>query len=288
MISIIIASIDSRSFNGVGKNISDSIGVLYEIIHYDNSDDGIGICQIYNKCAQLAKFPYLLFLHDDIKFYTKDWGKSLIKILEEPKIGLVGMAGAVFKASAPTSWVSVPKEYYRSNQYFSTDECLQAKENMEEGYDEVVVVDGMFLAMRERTWKHFKFNDLLTGFHMYDIDLCYRIHKEGLLIVVPKNMVFQHFSRGKFDSNWAQASIAWHRDKDLPLYKFSVSKQEIKKLERDCRASFLAYLINKVLYPKSWLWNWIRICIKNKKVHLGILIHIFRKYKQIIISNCFL
>src|SRR5690606_21318357 len=130
----------------VTENIDNTIGVPYEIISFDNRKVSLGICEVYNQCGGKAKYNNLLFLHEDVKFYTQNWGITLVNLLSDKEIGLVGMAGAVFKASAPTAWVSVPKEYYRSNQYFSTEECLRAKENMEEGYDEVVVVDGMFLA----------------------------------------------------------------------------------------------------------------------------------------------
>src|SRR5690606_31501179 len=149
--------------------------------------------------------------------------------------------------------------------------CLRAKENMEEGYDEVVVVDGMFLAMKEKTWKLFKFNKALLGFHLYDMDISYRIQKSGLKIVVPKNMVLQHFSRGSFDLNWARTSMSWHKGKELPIYTSSVTDKEAMELEKESRAQFLAYLVKEGFESSSWWRRWMCICIKNRKIHLGIL-----------------
>jgi hypothetical protein len=51
MLSIIIPSINYELSKKLSQNIEDTIGTVYEIIIYNNRENNIGICEIYNKCA---------------------------------------------------------------------------------------------------------------------------------------------------------------------------------------------------------------------------------------------
>jgi hypothetical protein len=109
MISIIICSIDPCRLDQLNRNIEQTIGVPYELIPIDNSSNRYGLCQAYNLGAARAAYPILCFMHEDIAFETADWGLSVIRHLEDPSVGLIGVAGGDGRALVPCSW-SVPVE----------------------------------------------------------------------------------------------------------------------------------------------------------------------------------
>lgn len=75
MISIIICSRNKNIDSELEQNILDTIGnIVYEVINIDNSTNNYSIFQAYNKGTQIAKYPYLCFMHEDILFHTADWG----------------------------------------------------------------------------------------------------------------------------------------------------------------------------------------------------------------------
>lgn len=208
MISIIIASINDYRLNKISENINQTIGVEYELITYDNSIDGIGICEIYNKCAADSKFDHLVFCHDDILFRSNNWGKLLVELLNFDQVGLIGAAGAIYKSRYPAPWVSIPKQYYRSS--LTTSNVKKSDYTKE--INETVVLDGCFLAMRKNIWKEFNFNESeLKGFHLYDIDISLRLSKEYKLLI-NNEIVIKHLSEGTFDQKWYIESKKFHKN----------------------------------------------------------------------------
>lgn len=75
MLSIIICSVDKQRLSNIQRNVAETIGdgVKYEIIAIDNSERKGSITSIYNEGARRAKYPCLLFVHEDVEFQTQDW-----------------------------------------------------------------------------------------------------------------------------------------------------------------------------------------------------------------------
>ncbi len=40
-----------------------------------------------------AKYPYLFFVHEDVKFHLQNWGGVIENKLREPDCGVIGFAG---------------------------------------------------------------------------------------------------------------------------------------------------------------------------------------------------
>ena len=81
MISIIICNRKKVLDPKLENNIKSTIGIEYEIINIDNSDNRYNIFQAYNKGIQKSKYPYICFMHDDILYHTVNWGKNIIDYL---------------------------------------------------------------------------------------------------------------------------------------------------------------------------------------------------------------
>ena len=93
MLSIIICSkhkVLPASFLG---NIDQTVGVAYEIVCIDNSENKYSIFSAYNLGVARSQYPFLCLVHEDVYFHTENWGNKVIKHLSEPKTGIVGIAG---------------------------------------------------------------------------------------------------------------------------------------------------------------------------------------------------
>ncbi|MFR9597332.1 MAG: glycosyltransferase, partial [Rikenellaceae bacterium] len=104
MVSIIVCSINPELAESFRENVLATIGVECEFIIFDNRGTGLGICEVYNRCAEQAKYDYLLFAHEDILFGTQNWGAIIIEKLSDPTTGAIGFAGCTVKSKRYSGW----------------------------------------------------------------------------------------------------------------------------------------------------------------------------------------
>ena len=93
MLSLIICSQKPVLSTELSRNIEETVGVDYEIIHIDNSQHQYSIFQAYNKGVELAHGEYLCFMHEDVVYHNKDWGRAIEQHLSQPFVGALGVAG---------------------------------------------------------------------------------------------------------------------------------------------------------------------------------------------------
>ena len=72
MFSVIICSISPERLAQTSKNIQETIGLPCEIIGMDNRERKWPIARVYNEGARRARYPYLFFVHEDVKFHSQD------------------------------------------------------------------------------------------------------------------------------------------------------------------------------------------------------------------------
>jgi glycosyltransferase involved in cell wall biosynthesis len=78
-------------------SVSQTIGVEYENIVFDNRQKNFGLCAAYNKAAEKANGDYLCFVHEDIVIKTNGWGKELIEFAEHNNdCGVIGISGSKY------------------------------------------------------------------------------------------------------------------------------------------------------------------------------------------------
>ncbi|RZL46050.1 MAG: hypothetical protein EOO93_26400, partial [Pedobacter sp.] len=116
MISVVIASVNKNYLADIKINIAATIGLIYEIIDFENAEGKIGLCELYNRGAAQAKFPIICYMHEDIKIFTNGWGKIVVDAFNKNKsLGIIGIAGSVYKAISPSGWHSVSEITERSH-----------------------------------------------------------------------------------------------------------------------------------------------------------------------------
>jgi hypothetical protein len=240
MISIITCSINPIFLANLKANIEQTINIDHEIVSIDNRANLYSIAQAYNLGAEVAIYPYLCFVHEDIIFHTCDWGTILINYLKNEDISLIGILGTVIKTRA-TSGVYIPNSpLNRINQLqrTATGATCQYYENpLNDPFSEVKILDGMFLATTKLKHSKSPFDDqLLTGFHGYDIDYSLGQAKNGKVIVI-YDILIEHFSYGGNTRQWINQQIKvtkkWRETlpQSIGLKKNEILQAEIINIE---------------------------------------------------------
>lgn len=200
MLSLIVSSHKAHYFEQLSKNVSNTIGIdcPYEIVEIWNPGK-IGLCQAYNEAAQRAKYPYLLFLHEDVEFVTLNWGKKLLTHLQCPKTGVIGLAGCSYVPNVPFAWWDNFEDTSRNIIQYDNERLLQSYLVSKKLLS--AVLDGVFLGCRKKIWEKYKFSNKLQGFHGYDLDFTIRVANDYNNYII-NDITLKHFSEGKADHNW--------------------------------------------------------------------------------------
>ncbi|MGO4821837.1 MULTISPECIES: glycosyltransferase [unclassified Flavobacterium] len=212
MISIIICSRTEKINQQLYKNIEESVGVVYELIVIDNSNNQYSIFEAYNLGIRKSIGDYLCFIHDDILFHTKDWGLVITSIFTaNPQYGLLGIAGSSQKTSTPSGWWDCEDKYKSVNiiQHYTDGKIIKENVGFEQSnLNEVVLIDGVFLVLRKEL--NIFFDETLQGFHHYDLNLAIETRKKGYKIGATNQVLIEHFSWGNLNNQWITSTIKIH------------------------------------------------------------------------------
>ena len=192
MFSIIVCSISPHKAEALKRNIGNTASMPFEMLIFDNRQVGMGICAVYNKMAEQAKYNNLLFVHEDIVFHTSGWDRVLADKFAEADCGVIGFAGGTSKYPFPYGWGSSKRFIHRNYiQDFSISESKHIKESADEPFTEVITLDGMFLAARKDVWSKCRFDDkTFSGFHSYDTDFSTSVYVAGFKNYVCNDVMY--------------------------------------------------------------------------------------------------
>ncbi len=250
MISFIICSINNDYLNRLITSIKDTVQIDFELLVIDNKKEQLSISEAYNKCARNAKFQYLVFVHEDVEFLNFNWGLSLINILDNKKVGIVGVAGSTYLPSVPSGWY-LPIEDFNKVYIHQGFKYIAKPVRIDDQGDDltsVFLVDGVFLAMRKDVFHQFPFNEQIVGFHAYDVDICQRISTK-YCNVFTKQIQILHHSEGKVNQSYFDALLQFK----MGFLNFSYKKRDFS-LEFSLLKQFYYHL--RCYYDK-------RICVKK-------------------------
>lgn len=285
MISIIICSVNKKLLGQIMANIELTIGVEHEIIAFDNLEARLGIAEAYNLSARKAIYPYICFMHEDILFETREWGKKVIAHLSDKDLGLIGVAGGDTKGIVPSSWSSSAFESEMSIIQHFRLEAKAPELVIKTGYPDdlsnlkkVVCIDGVWMCTRKEVFEKFQFDQaIINSFHGYDIDFSLQV-QSAYAVGVVFDIIFHHFSEGTFNREWVQSCIRvsdkW-RDK-LPRSVRDLSQEDYvrqhwtsmnvfidKMLELDYTRFFMGWqLIRYSTFSYFHLMHFLHSCRK--------------------------
>jgi len=160
------------------------------------------LSQVYNEIISESIYDIVVLCHDDIYFDTKNWFKKITRHFEKTDYGILGMAGTTRMPSSGMWWEDRSKMFGIVN-HESEGRKWESKYSDSLGNDikEVVAVDGVFIALDKTRIKQ-NFDESVDGFHMYDINFCFKNFLEGVKIGVITDVRITHKSVGMTNEQW--------------------------------------------------------------------------------------
>ena len=218
MLSIIICSVSPEKLKKAKDCIDATIGVEHEFIVIDNNVRKWPLTRAYNEGAKMARFPYLLFVHEDVIFHACDWGNFVIGKLREQDCGVVGYAGTKVMSGSYSGWCQ-DGDWNVLLLWQGTaagrTELRASGVTLEHPFEEVVALDGLAMFMRRDLWEEFRFNEeSLTGFHCYDVDFTLRVASSGKYhnyVCCSVSALVEHTSEGNLNQGWYADTICMHK-----------------------------------------------------------------------------
>lgn len=234
MFSLIICSRNQDITSELKKNISDTIGVNFELIIIDNSTNQYSIAEAYNIGIKRSKHAFLCFLHDDILFHTQNWGGKALNYLNNPSVGVVGVAGSQYVTTIPGGWWSskISTCNIIQNIEGKSYEHLWRYKNSNSKTEDVILIDGLWICVRKELFQIIRFDEEnFSEFHFYDSDICMQIIQEGFKALVVFDISIEHFSFGNSNKSWTLDSFKFIKKwrKLLPIGCIPLSNIEKKR-----------------------------------------------------------
>ena len=245
MFSVITCSTNSNFLNLLEQSIKKTCLLDYEIIFIDNSVEKLSLTKAYNIGALKARYPNLVFVHEDVEFINTGWDQCLLNIIENKQCGIVGIAGSTYLPSTPSGWY-LPDEKYNKvfiRQGFKYKEAPVRFDNQGEDLTPVFLLDGVFLAMRKEVWVEFPFNERLRGFHAYDVDICQRVCSKYQNLFT-NQIELLHKSEGKVDESYFEAILRYknpYLNYNYPKRDFKIEVELLKQLYLNIRCFYDKY-----------------------------------------------
>ncbi len=270
-LSIVFSAREIRS--GFIDHIQKTVGVQNaEIIPYLNNRK-YSLTELYNRGLKEAKYDIIVFIHDDIIFNNKNWGKSLLKQFKDTDYGILGVAGTtdLMKNADDIAekWFSIE---YRSVGMLKHE--INGKifdTTMSNKYDrpiQVVCLDGVFIAV-DRNRIRENFDEKFQGFHYYDISFTLANHLAGVKVGVTFDVDLTHKSGGSFDQEWEKNRLIFSKifSSSLPCSvkpeKIEFDKLAIKKFNPD---NFLISIIVTIKDQGESVINCIQSIISRTRI----------------------
>ena len=261
MFSIIVCSIHKPFLDALKINIRETIGSAYELLIWDNLASPKPISEVYNILGDQARYPYLCFLHEDILFQTTDWSAGLLAAFgQDPELGMIGVAGAKYKSKTPSGWFTGIPAYdcmhilHRDKYQRTTHLYSNPNESV---LEPVVNVDGVFICIRKEVWNSSRFNeDLLKGFHLYDIDFSFQVTTGYKAAVIFSIEIIHLTEGGNFGDEWVEYTLRWHRQNAGNLPQAIAGIIPDRAIEKKICKNWLYRLSTEKISRKNKM-NWI-------------------------------
>jgi len=285
MISVLICSVNPLFLEQIKKNIQKTIGVPYELFVWDNRQSHYGICKVYNLLAQKAQYSVLCFTHEDILFHTQNWGKNVLKHLENPQIGLIGLLGSQLQPDAPASWWDTTQEFVRQQimqAYPDRASEIFYHNPDNEVLSSVANIDGLWFCCPKKVWQENRFDEQnFTQFHFYDHDFAVQIAQKYTVGVV-YDILVEHFSLGSLNDSWRKNCILFHQKwtKKLPIIRTNIDQEKVKAISFRITCNFTTQLIEQNFDKKtirSYAFRSLFLNPKDRQTH-WFMVWLFQNY----------
>ena len=197
-----------------------------EIIEKVNPN-GRSLTEVYNEILSESKSDVVVLCHDDIYFEKNGWGNYILNHFKRTEYGILGVAGSTHIPKSGMWWedrrrmVGIVNHEHEGKKWESKYSPSLGKE-----ISPTIIVDGLFLVIHKQRIKH-NFDETVNGFHMYDVNFCFRNYLDGVKVGVMFDIRITHKSIGMTNDEWEKNRISFSEkfEKSLP--------QKISKTTKD-------------------------------------------------------
>jgi hypothetical protein len=189
-----------------------------EVIEKVNNGEK-SLSQVYNEIIDASSNDILVLCHDDIYFDTKNWGRRLDSLFQRNlDYGIIGLAGTKYLPKS-AKWWEVPETMYGIvNHKHEGKKWASNYSKPIDNLEDVVLVDGLFIAINKKKITN-KFDELINGFHFYDVSFCVNNFLNKVKIGVTTSLRVTHLSIGMTNQSWEDNREYFSKkyDQSLPL-----------------------------------------------------------------------
>ena len=204
-IAVVVCSKKNTEENkGFVEHIKETCGCDTHVYMIHNPD-GVSLSKIYADMVVNKEIDsdIIVFIHDDIEFLKKGWGKEVLRLFNEHKeYGIIGVAGSA-QFDENGAWWNYEKKYGQVLHRAEGKSWLTAfSPLLTKDLQDVVVIDGVFMAVHKQRISE-NFSRELDGFDMYDIWFCLsNFFAKKCKIGVTTNIRLAHNSIGRLKETW--------------------------------------------------------------------------------------
>lgn len=162
------------------------------------------LTEVYNEILNESVNDIVVLCHDDIYFEKNGWGNHILKHFSRSEYGILGVAGSTHIPKSGMWWedrrkmVGIVNHEHEGKKWESKYSASLGKE-----IKETIIVDGLFLIIHKQRIKK-TFDETVTGFHMYDVNFCFRNYLEGVKVGVIFDVRITHKSIGMTNEKWEE------------------------------------------------------------------------------------
>ena len=185
------------------KYIKKSVGIpSAQVIPFENPGTH-SLTEAYNIILKQSKNDIVIFCHDDIYFEKNNWGNKILKHFKRnPQYGILGVAGSTKLPKSGMWWEDKTRmRGIVNHEHEGRKWESKYSKSLGNKIDDVVLVDGLFFAIDKNKIKK-DFDESVKGFHLYDVDFCFRNYIEGVEVGVIYDVRLTHKSIGMTNEQW--------------------------------------------------------------------------------------
>jgi hypothetical protein len=189
--------------------------------------NGQSLTDVYNDILNESENDIVVLCHDDIYFDNKSWGFKILEHFKKTDYGILGVAGSTILPKSGMWWedrrkmVGIVNHEHEGKKWES-----KYSNDLGNKIHQTVLIDGLFMVVNKSRIQE-NFDNNVKGFHLYDVDFCFRNYIKDVKIGVMFNIRITHKSIGMTNEQW-----------DLNRQEFSTKYQDqlpikIKKTKED-------------------------------------------------------
>ncbi|MEO6638893.1 MAG: glycosyltransferase, partial [Ginsengibacter sp.] len=239
LLSIIICHRNKTLLQSLKANIEATIGIPYELLIIDNINNYYTILSAYNEGVRKAKYNIVCFAHEDILFYTSDWGKKAVAHFRDQKVGMIGVIGGMTQSVVPSAWW-FNNYFARSARNLLMKDPSKKDKKLYHYYSnpfnevektEVAIIDGLWFCVRKDLFEKISFDEkTFTGFHLYDADISMQVLQHSKNYVV-YDILIEHMWSGNISESYYKdlCSFATKWTNYLPVQNNNIESDYMNK-----------------------------------------------------------